>query len=198
MIRKVSEEVNHNYPFDPAHFFYNEKQIDMVINRFHPKTVCELGAMLGASTRYWAERVDSVLAVDHWDWKRFESLPQDPNDPPQNPSWPIFYEIFVSNCYHKGLQDKISTLRMTTVEAAEFCKSQGLHFDVIYIDAAHASDAVARDIDLWLPLGDIICGDDWGWVHEPFNVHGVVKQKAKENGFRVFGEDNFWMFERNG
>lgn len=194
MIRKVSEEVNHKYPFNPANFFTNQKQIDVFVKTHHPKTVCELGAMLGGSTRFWAERVESVLAVDHWDWKRFESLPQSPDDPPADPSWPIFYETFISNCYHAGLQDKISTLRMTTVEGAEFCKAHNMHFDVIYIDAEHATTSVERDIDLWFSLGDIICGDDWSWTNEPFNVRGAVMKKAAEHNRMVYGEGNFWMF----
>ncbi len=184
------------YPFDPRNFFTNAGAIQKFIDKYHPKTICELGSMLGGSTRFWAERVDKVVAVDHWDWKRFETLGQSVDDPPKDPTWPTFFERFISNCYRVSLQDKIAVLRATTVEAAEYCKQNKLHFDVVYIDAEHASVSVKRDIDLWLPLADRLCGDDWGWVNEPYNVQGAVKEKAQQYGFEIEAEGNFWSFVR--
>ncbi len=195
-IVEVKDIADPNIPFDSRNFFTNAIAIEKFINKHHPKTVCELGSMLGASARFWAERVERVVAIDHWDWKRFETLGQSPEDPPKDPTWPFFFERFVSNCYRTNLQNKIALLRATTVEAAEYLKQNNLHFDVVYIDAEHASVSVKRDIDLYLPLADTLCGDDWGWINEPYNVQGAVKEKAEQYGFNICAEGNFWYFEK--
>jgi hypothetical protein len=184
------------YPFDDRNFFLNQKAIDNLATRLKPNTVCELGAMLGASARHWAKYANQVFSVDHWDWKRFEDLGQSIDDPPYDPAWNTWYERFVANCYHSQLENKIFTLRATTVEAAEYCRSNNLHFDIVYIDAEHSTESVKRDIDLWLPLCDTLCGDDFEWMQEPRDVRAAVIFKANQYGYSITSEGNFWYYEK--
>ena len=83
------------------------------------------------------------------------------------------YFQFLANVALSQLQDSVFPLPMTSYSATDILSRFGLEFDVIYIDAPHDEDEVARDIrrcyDLLRPGGTMF-GDDYA-IAEP----GVIK-----------------------
>lgn len=73
-----------------------------------------------------------------------------------------------------GRDDRVRLLRMPSIEAAGAIADQSC--DAVFIDANHAAEAVAADINAWLPKvrpGGWIGGHDYGYPRFP-GVRAVV------------------------
>lgn len=171
-------------PYDDHGWFGNAVPLDKLIKQFQPKTVIEVGSWLGKSTRFLAERVDKVYAVDTW-------LGSEEAPHLRDPRLDYLYQLFLSNVIHKELTQKIVPVRMKSIEAAN---ALNLKADLIYIDASHDFESVLADIYNWqdhLNEGGLFCGDDWTWK----SVAKAVKVAALSLGKKVHVEGNFWWFE---
>lgn len=122
--------------------------------------------------------VDTWLgSVEHQDTKYREKLPS-------------LYAQFLSNVIHAGLQEKIEPVRLDSLAAA---KELSVKADLIFIDAAHDTESVYKDIMAWYPHlkeGGVICGDDWTWA----SVRLAVEKAAKELDADLVTSDSFWYF----
>jgi predicted O-methyltransferase YrrM len=136
--------------------------------------------------------VQRVVCVDHWDRQRVENWV-----PGRHPGeWMNhMYEIFLANCLHAGLQQKIFPLRRDSKEGAKVLTEMAESFDMIYLDGAHATDMVRQDLRNYRPFlnkGGLLCGDDWSFSTEPENVRGAVLEFANHLQCGVLHYGNFW------
>lgn len=99
---------------------------------------------------------------------------------------------FTQNIERFGVKDKISTLAMTTTEAAAKFDPESL--DLVLVDAAHDYDSVKADLLNWYPKikpGGILLCDDYelGWP----GVMRAVKTVGLEG--TVIAE-SLWMHQK--
>ena len=110
----------------------------------------------------------------------------------RDPRLPQLFHIFLSNVKQAGLAKKIVPIRMGSEEAAAALNVQA---DLIYLDAAHDTESVYKDILLWLPHvkeGGILCGDDWYWD----SVKLAVQLAADELNFDIYYSGNFYLSQK--
>jgi hypothetical protein len=135
-----------------------------------PIIILELGSFRGLSSKFLAERSmggDTLICVDHWlgseehhrrdDWRELLST---------------LYEVFLSNLW--GFRDRVVPMRTTTLDGMKELQVLGIMPDIIYVDAAHDTESVYRDITTaqkFFPDAEI-CGDDW--MHHSVRT-GVVR-----------------------
>jgi predicted O-methyltransferase YrrM len=175
-------------PFDAHGWFNNPRQLEAVLKARRPRIVVEIGSWLGASTRFIASHLENgshVYAIDTWKGS--------PNEPVQmkDPRLPYLYQLFLSNVKHAQLTDKIVPMRMTSEEAAE---ALNVKADLIYIDGAHDTPSVNKDIIYWFPHlteNGMMCGDDWTWP----SVKAAVIKCADFLNKKVCTDEKFWWFE---
>lgn len=174
-------------PFDDHGWFGNADPLTTLIETHHPRIVIEVGSWLGLSTRFLAEKIAAdgkVYAIDTWKGSN-ESVHQ------KDPRLDHLYQLFLSNVKHAGLTEKITPVRMESLEAA---KALNLKADLIYIDASHDTKSVYNDIIAWekhLTAGGVLCGDDWSWG----SVRTAVIRAAKELNYKTHSSGNFWWYE---
>lgn len=161
--------------------FLEEKKVNVVI---------EVGSWLGLSTAFMANRLPegaTLYAVDHFegDWAinahaEYQEL------------LPSLYEQFLSNMLHAGVDTKVVPIKATTEEAFHVLKGH-VKADLIYIDAAHDTESVYKDIVMYSQLlseEGILTGDDWTWP----SVQAAVERYASEHGKQIGAEGNFWYY----
>jgi len=182
------------FAFNPHTHGTNAEIMTFLMVRLKPRTICEVGSWLGASARFMAgfPFVQRVVCVDHWDRQRVENWV-----PGRHPGeWMNhMYEIFLANCLHAGLQQKIFPLRRDSKEGAKVLTEMAESFDMIYLDGAHATDMVRQDLRNYRPFlnkGGLLCGDDWSFSTEPENVRGAVLEFANHLQCGVLHYGNFW------
>jgi predicted O-methyltransferase YrrM len=116
--------------------------------------IVEIGSWLGQSTKALAKHAGTVFSVDTWEGSpEHKALLEN-----KHSGW--LYNQFCSSIAD---YPNIVPQRMTSLQAADLCKTRGMKFDLIFIDAAHDYESVKQDIEAWLPLleeGGIICGHD--------------------------------------
>jgi predicted O-methyltransferase YrrM len=87
------------------------------------------------------------------------------------------HTAFLANLQYFELQDWCIPIRDTSLNVAKTWQ-HGL-IDLIFVDGSHEYDAVAADLEAWMPLiktGGIICGDDWSWQTVRSAVLGFVNR----------------------
>lgn len=98
--------------------------------------------------------------------------------------------------YTKQVKHKVTLMEMESGDAATMLFStneEQPQFDMIFIDASHMAEDVARDIILWEPLchpGGIMCGHDF-YVKDPAGVIGGLKATGKSF---VNPVDSIWAY----
>lgn len=168
-------------PYNPQGWYGNARAIEQLFNEKKPMVVIEVGCWMGVSTMHIASLLPAggvVYAVDHW----LGSIKHQPGQPFWNPILPKLYNQFLSNVIHRNLCDKITPLRMSSLEASQVLTE--LKADFVYIDASHDYESVYADLNAWYPLvkgHGILCGDDF--PHPP--IQKAVYQFAQEQGLRV-------------
>lgn len=174
--------------FDGQGWFGNSKPLGGLIQDKPIQTIIEVGSWLGLSTRFLASHLPDhgkVYAVDTWQGSPLETVHM------KDPRLPYLYQLFLSNVKHAGLTHKIVPVRMNSQEAA---KALSVKADLIYIDAAHDTASVYKDIMAWYPhltKQGVMCGDDWKWK----SVQKAVIQAANDLDKTIWTEDNFWMYK---
>lgn len=179
-------------PFNGLSWYGNAFQLETLIRDNNVKTVVELGSWIGISTAHIASLLPpegKVYAVDHWlgsaDHHAIQEL---------SPLLPHLYEQFLSNVIHMGQAEKITPVRMTTLEAAQ---TLNIIPDLVYVDASHDEESVYRDLTAWYPFvkkQGILCGDDWGWG-EGLPVQRAVIRFAQEQQLAIETAGWFWQLK---
>lgn len=135
------------------------------------------------------------MCVDHWDRNRVENWV--PGTHPED--WmDHMYEHFLANCIYTSLDHKMYPLRMDSEEGARYLQSLEMKFDWIYVDAAHRTVMVRKDLRNFFPLlkpGGLFAGDDWTFTVEPENVRLAVTEFAQELKCNVHATGNFWWYQ---
>lgn len=185
-------------PFNNHGWYHatNAIAIEKLIRYNNVKNVVEVGSWLGLSTRHIASLLPDdgrVYAVDSWlgSIEHHETLEY-------AKMLPTLYEQFLSNMVHAGYTKKIRPIRATSLEAAEKLHQFYDHFDLIYIDAAHDTESVYKDMEAYFPFVEgnkgILCGDDWWWD----GVKVAVLRFALRHQLTVYTHDNFWFLKETG
>jgi len=183
-------------PFNPKGHFgeHQQKGLSLLINKYNPKIVIEIGSYLGKSTRFIANLLPDdgkIYAIDHWlgseEWQ---------HKPEFQKEKPFLYQQFLSNVIHAKLTHKIIPIRMSSEEAEKIFDDMP---DLIFIDGAHDYTSVYGDITRWYKHVEghgILCGDDYGWgIGQP--VKRAVDQFAREHRLKVKVINGwFWYYEK--
>jgi hypothetical protein len=151
------------------------------------QVVVELGAWLGTSTRFLAEKAPNatVISVDHW-----QGSPEHRARPEYRSMLPTLYETFLALCWqHK---DRVIPLRMSTLEGLRTVARFGIEPDLVYVDAEHSYEAVTSELELaseLFPRARLV-GDDFDWR----GVRDAAQNFARRTGQHVerFGTRG-WM-----
>jgi hypothetical protein len=175
-----------------GHGWFREQNVKVLQKQFDspikPRVVIELGSWLGLSTRFLAERAETVIAIDHWEGgpehhaSKWEAI---------KGRLPTLYETFLTNCWH--IKDKIIPLRMTTEEGLRVCAKEGVVPDLIYIDAGHDFENVTNDIKVSKELfpDAMLVGDDW----ERNGVHKAVMNYVYDKDITLNVYGCVWWFK---
>jgi len=127
-------------------------RLDWIISAFNVKTVIELGAFVGLSTCFFAERVEHVWTVDHF---RVES-----QDYPRYLR-PI-HEAAAADQYAEFLRNTLAYRNITGIKMSfEEALALPLEADLVYIDAAQPYAKFRKVVEAWKPRArKVIAGDD--------------------------------------
>jgi len=139
--------------------------------------IVEIGSWAGRSAKVMANATPGVLrAVDRWDGR--EDL----------------FEAFQRNLAGEIKAGKLIPMRAWSLDAATELEQMGETFDMIFIDADHAEDAVRKDFAAWWPLltpGGLMCGHDYH-PREPGVIRAV--DGLLRGGFARC--DTIWHFRK--
>ncbi len=181
-------------PFNGHGWYSNPLWIELLMRINPVKTVIEVGSWLGLSTRHIAcllQPGGKLYAVDTW-----QGSQENHENKEQAAMIPTLYDQFLSNMIHAGMTHIVVPMRMTSLEASKILLSEIKQVDLVYIDAAHDTDSVLKDLHAYWPFvknnGGILCGDDW-W-HDPVKV--AVKIFAQIYGLTIYADDNFWFVKK--
>lgn len=176
-------------PFDDHGWFVNQHQLKKMIANNKVETVIEVGSWLGKSSRFIASQLPEkgkLYCVDTWQGTILSN-----GHRMKSQRLTTLYQQFLSNIKHANLTHKIIPIRMESMEAAN---ALDIMADLIYIDAAHDTQSVMKDIYGWYPhlkQGGVMTGDDWHWK----TVQIAVRECAETLKKKVCYEDNFWWYE---
>lgn len=178
-------------PFNNHGWYLNGSCIEKLFQNNKISKVIEVGSWLGLSTRHIASLLPEnglLYAVDTWKGSIETDYLQE--------FMPTLYEQFLSNIIHAGLTHKVKPIRMDSVRASDFLKSEIGHIDLIYLDAAHDTESVLQDLHAYYPFIEqnncVLCGDDWGWD----SVKQAVRIFAKEHNLTIYYDNNFWFLKK--
>ena len=143
----------------------NRNVIETILPR--ARVVLELGAWLGMSARWMADRFSgTVITIDHWEGSREHGNMSELNS---------LWDTFCTNCW--GHRDRIIPVKLKTIAGMREVHSLGIKPELIYVDASHEANDVAGDLNLILELfpSAHIVGDDWCWTSVRQGVFQVVE-----------------------
>jgi cephalosporin hydroxylase len=158
-------------------------RLAQLIDEYDVDSVIEIGAFVGLSTCWFAERVDSVITVDMFNAKALKDRTLDPYVQDHHRSaYHNQYPTFLANTL---AYPNIRSIKMWSVDAARL----PVEADMVYIDGSHSYEEALADIRAWRPHARrVLCGDD-NWD----KPHMGVKQALAEEGIRDSGERTWWV-----
>ena len=168
-------------------WFDFENIYDLAIRRCGSKAArfVEIGSYKGRSTCYLAERIRETgvnASLDVVDTFAGDSVVG------HGDLWPDF----AGNLERAGLFSTLTAHRCLSVEGAKAFADQTLDF--VYVDAAHDSDSVNRDLAAWWPKvrpGGLMAGHDYPWPEVKDAVDMFARVRGLGRAFRADG--NSWM-----
>ncbi len=168
-----------DFPPDPHGWFSDKRAnaLTKLIKKHNVKTVLEIGAWFGQSTRFFAKHA-YVVTVDTWlgspkHWREDYILPK----------LPSLYETFLVNCWED--RKRIWPLRMNSRAALRYLTILKISFDLVFIDGDHEYETVKADILDSQKLAPVVCGDD-------YQNKGVGMAVKEIYGSNVGVEDRVW------
>lgn len=156
---------------DDQDFFGDPDVFAWLIRRVRPQLIVEVGSWKGCSANVMADMckaqgldarvvgVDTFLgSVEHW------IMPELRQELHIRDGRPTLLERFLGNTIARGNEGVVFPFPADSFSASRVFKAYGVQADLIYVDGAHAYDAVTRDIDAYWPLlapGGLMFGDDY-------------------------------------
>jgi hypothetical protein len=144
----------------------NRNHLIWLMRKHDVRIVLEVGAFLGKSTVFFAQRAKSVYSVDYWsidclkseDEQRYAlelGLPRE------------FRSIWADNVLQamnsRGVGENFGDVVPIEPGAISFPCSLDRVPDLVYLDGDHSYEAVWDDIHKYHPLArKVLCGDDYG------------------------------------
>jgi hypothetical protein len=126
------------------------------------KTVIEVGAYLGASTLFLAQRAAKVYSVDTWLGSlEFYTLAHVNATPRFKNGYPTLYNQFAANMLLSGVGDKVYPIPLPSNLGAKLLHHYKIRADVVFIDASHEYEDVLEDLLAYSQLAPVIIGDDY-------------------------------------
>lgn len=137
-------------------------------------SIVEIGSHTGRSTLWLAvgARGAHVTAIDPWPEPGYTAMYDTcgNDDPFEFKTGQAVFERFSDNVTAEGAWDRITALRMTSLDAAEAWVNP---IGLLFLDAMHGYEDVKRDCEAWLPKvtrGGVIALHDWfddpAYTHE--------------------------------
>ncbi|WP_373002794.1 class I SAM-dependent methyltransferase [Sulfurimonas sp.] len=169
------KNVRHFYMQELIHNYCSKNDIKLL----------EIGSWAGGSVITWAEalskksKTSKIYCIDPWEdyldnnnqlWTHKTMK----NATKKNK----IYSLFLHNIITSGYVEMVSILRGKTEDMVKTLKEKS--FDVIFIDANHAYNAVKKDLSSVIPLlkdGAILCGDDLELQYSEVNTELLLKSK---------------------
>ena len=151
---------------------------DKLIVERNVKSVLEIGSWLGQSTKFFADRVDFVIAIDTWEGSEEHKNGKEGKDHIENLS--LLWDQFRSNTDE---YKNIYPIRMSS-KVAHYLKLPKV--DLIFVDGAHDYISVYTDVNNYqkfLSEDGCMCGDD---IQEKDVQKALIDWCNKNNmGFKV-------------
>ncbi|MFO0899231.1 MAG: glycosyltransferase [Pirellulales bacterium] len=149
------------------------------------RVVLELGAWLGMSTRYLADRAPNatVITIDHW---------LGSSEHHEDAGWqsvlPHLYEKFLIKCW--DYRDRVIPLRMDVLDGLRLVAARGISPELIYVDAEHEVGPVTQQLRLCAQLfpDALLVGDDF----DAEGVHEAVEAFAGSTDYDLTSTDGKW------
>lgn len=144
--------------------FMSEAELTWLAEKSLDKNVViEVGSWHGRSTRALGDNAMGIVyAVDTWDGSANERDTWHQSARSMDGDH-AFYE-FMQNNIDLVSRGKIVPVRMSSKNASDFFRRNGIIADMIFIDADHTYEGVVSDIKSWMPLlkpGGLLCGHDY-------------------------------------
>jgi len=181
-----------------GHFNFEFLYADMV-NKFDSGSVfVEIGAYLGKSTCFLAEKIIAsgkdieLNVIDNW-----IGHPLDVNLAKEIDRFGDIFIIFNDNMKKAGVFDRLNIIRGDSADSADLFKDNSIDF--VFIDAAHDYESVKRDVNAWLPkvkTTGVLAGHDYVKVGRPTTskVRVVVDEMF---GSKIKVVENIWVHYKN-
>lgn len=135
-----------------------------LIYRHGVKSVLEVGAFLGKSTVFFADRVETVFSVDFWTIEKLGN--EDEKKLAEELYLPAdFINIWRDNVDQADIHTPMFGHNSMFGHVLEINPLAPFTspVDLVYIDGDHSYEAVKTDIRKYAPLArKIVCGDDFG------------------------------------
>lgn len=181
------------------------------VDEHKPKLILEVGTWKGQSALTMARAmkknnikgelvcIDTWLgSSEHWDRSGNKNMVKNRYGSLNHKhGYPTLYYQFLANVCHEHLQDYITPLPNTSLNAATILKKHKIKADAIYIDAGHSYEEVYMDLLAYYPLmtenglkKGLFFGDDYGSFD---GVKRAVDQFANDARLRVQDDkNNIW------
>jgi len=143
-------ELSEILPFNGHGWYVNEQWLSKLIRKNNVKTVIEVGSWLGCSTRHIASILPDdglVYAVDTWEGSVEYAVNNNFSG-----MLPTLYQQFLNNVVHAKLIHKIIPIKKHSLDAANILFAGQVKADLVYIDAAHDTESVYRDLVTYFPF----------------------------------------------
>ena len=163
------------------------------------KIIIEIGSWHGKSSRALGDNLmedGHLICVDHWKGSAAEQTTG--HQTARELDGDAAYLEFLGNMWDLVGGKQVSTLRLSSKNAARYLLEHDYKADMIFIDAGHTKEEVKADIEAWLPLlakDGMICGHDAFHVNNPWP--GVLEAVTEIFGVRAKQAPNtsIWVVE---
>ena len=190
-----------SFPPDEQSMFADEDTFRILIERFMPSTIIEIGSWKGHSANFMADTckrvgihqprilcIDTFLgSVEHW------HVPEARAELFREFGRPTLLERFLGNTIARENDNVLFPLTLDSSSAAALLAVWQFKADMIFVDAGHDPGSVTGDLVRFLPLlsdRGVMFGDDY--QYEP--LANAVHTFAVENGFQVLVSSRKWAF----